>query len=445
MPPIKDLVCRIISFVQTDIWRFRLKDIPPAKAFCIRQLRVVLLAIRRFKEDKCPLRAAALTFYSVLSIVPVAAMAFGIAKGFGFEKILERRLYENFPGQEEVLVQVISFSHSLLENTKGGVIAGFGLVVLFWTVTKVLGHIEHSLNDIWEIKESRTYWRKFSDYLSLILICPFLLIMSSSTTVFITTQITLITEKVALLGVFSPFIFFTLKFLPYCLIWTLFTFSYILIPNTSVRFSSGLWAGVIAGTSYQIAQRAYIYFQVGVANYNAIYGSFAALPLFLVWLKLSWLIVLFGAEISFAHQNVDTYEFEPDCLRISRAFKNLLSLQIAHLLIKNFSEGKKPLTAREISRTLEIPIRLVRKILTDLVDSGLISSAQTRENAESSYQPALDINRLSIQFIIEALDHRGVEDIPVAQTTVSKKLVETLQSFGDTIQKSPANRLLREI
>jgi membrane protein len=301
------------------------------------------------------------------------------------------------------------------------------------------------LNDIWEIEESRTYWRKFSDYLALILICPLLLILSGSTTVFVTTQITLITEKVALLGKFSSFIFFMLKLLPYCLIWILFSFSYILIPNTRVRFSSGLWAGIIAGTSYQLAQWAYIYFQVGVANYNAIYGSFAALPLFLVWLKLSWLIVLFGAEISFAHQNVDAYEFEADCRGISRAFKNLISLQIAHLLIKNFSEGEKPLAADQISRTLEIPIRLVRRILVDLVDSGIISRAQTRQNTESTYQPALDINLLTIKYIIGALEHRGIESIPMAETTVSKKLLETLQTFSDAIEKSPANRLLKEI
>ena len=290
---------KITNFIKTDIWRIRVRNLPRRKSFFIKQLRILLLAIRGFHGDKCPLQASALTFYSILSVVPVVAMAFGVAKGFGFQKLLEKQLLEKFPGQEEVMMQVVNFALSLLENTKGGMIAGIGVAVLLWTVIKVLSNIERSFNTIWEIKKSRTFGRKFSDYLSIMLISPILVIMSSSVTVFITTQVTLITEKIALLGIFSSLIFFILKLLPYCLVWILFTFIYILMPNTKVNFSSGFIAGVFAGTIFQLAQWAYIYFQVGVAKYNAIYGSFAALPLFLVWLQLSWLIVLLGAEISF--------------------------------------------------------------------------------------------------------------------------------------------------
>jgi membrane protein len=182
----------------------------------------------------------------------------------------------------------------------------------------------------------------FSDYLSLMLICPVLAILSSSLTVFVTTQVNLILEKFSILGVFSPVVFLFLKILPYCLLWSLFTFCYIFMPNTKVRFSAGLLGGIVAGTVFQIVQWGYITFQIGVVRYNAIYGSFAVLPLFLVWLELSWLIVLFGAELSFAYQNVDTYEFEPDALQASHRIKTLLSLQITHHLIKNFATGAPP-------------------------------------------------------------------------------------------------------
>jgi membrane protein len=140
------------------------------------------------------------------------------------------------------------------------------------------------------------------------LISPVLVLMSGSATVFITTQVTQITQKVELLGVISPLISFLLKFSPYVLIWALFTILYIIMPNTKVNFKAGLLGGVVAGTLYQIAQWAYISFQISAAKYNAIYGSFAALPLFLMWLQISWWIVLFGAELSFANQNVHTYE-----------------------------------------------------------------------------------------------------------------------------------------
>ena len=445
MQKIEVTISKIINFIKTDIWRMSLKNLPGTQSFFIKQIRIVLLVIRGFDENKCMLRASSLTFYSLLSIVPVAAMAFGIAKGFGFEKLLEEQLIERFPGQEEVLTQVVNVAHSLLENTRGGIIAGIGIALLFWAVIKVLGHIESSFNEIWEIKESRPFGRKFSDYLSIMLICPVLVIISGSTTVFITTQVILITEKVAMLGIFSPLIFLILKLLPYCLIWVLLTVTYILMPYTKVNFKSGLLAGIVAGTIYQIAQLGYINSQVFIAKYNAIYGSFAALPLFLIWLQISWLIVLFGAEISFAQQNVDTYEFEPDCLQIKPFFKKLLSLQIAHLLTKNFSKGNKALTAHEISHTLDAPIRLVNQILYELVESGLFSDTNTAEYKELAYQPARDINFFTVQYILEALEQRGTDNIPVAQTKELNTLSEALQTFSDTINKSPANILLKDI
>jgi membrane protein len=257
--------------------------------------------------------------------------------------------------------------------------------------------------------------------------------------------VTFITEKFALLGVFSSLIFFLLKLLPYCIVWILFTFIYIFMPNTKVRFTSGLIAGIVAGSVYQLVQWGYITFQVGVAKYNAIYGSFAALPLFLGWLQVSWLVVLFGAEISFSHQNVDTYEFEPDCLRVSMSFKKLLSLRITHLLVKNFSAGKPPLTATMITHALEVPIRLVRQVLFELAESGIVSAVVTEDGENPAYQPGRDSDSLTIQYVIDALEKRGVDSIPTAQTEGSKVLSESLQAFNDTIVSLPANKLLKTI
>jgi len=439
------LKAKTINFINTDIWRIRKKDFPRMKYFFIKQLRILLLATRGFSQDQCPLRASALTFYSLLSIVPVVAMAFGIAKGFGFQEILEKQLLERFSGQEEVMVRVVDFAHSLLENTKGGMIVGIGIIVLLWTVIKLLGHIEGSFNDIWEVKKPRSYGRKFSDYLSIMLISPLLIILSSSATVFITTKIALITEKVALVELFSPMIFLMLKLIPYGLVWILFIFTYILMPNTKVNFSAGFFGGIIAGTIFQLAQLAYILFQVWVAKYNAIYGSFAALPLFLIWMQLSWLIVLLGAEISFAYQYVDTYEFEPDRRQISPAFKRILTLQIAHRVISTFSKGKMALTSSNLSQALEIPIRLVQQLLDELVESEIFSIIEIKGNEILAYQPARDINFITIKSIIEALEQKGVDNIPVAQTPELQSLSEVLATFGAEIEKSPANCLLKDI
>jgi membrane protein len=436
---------KIIHYLNTDIWRMRLSDLPSKKSFFIRHIRVIVLAIRGIIEDKCLQRASTLTFYSLLSIGPVVALALGIAKGFGLEKRLESQVLDKLPAQEEVLNQILQYARILLENTKGGVIAGIGVVILFWAVLKVFNHIELAFNDIWQIKKSRSWRRKLSNYLAFIVIAPILLMMYSSLPVFITTQLGLIAGKIALFQKISPLIYLLLKLFPYFLIWGLFTFIYILIPNTRVNFISGLLAGIIAGTIYLLVQWGYILFQIGVTRYNPIYGSLAALPLLLLWLHLGWIILLIGAEYSYAHQNVEIYEFEPDYMKISPYFKKLLTLQIVNLLTKNFSKGAAPLNAVKISQKLEMPVRLVHQILDELVDCGLVSNIKPDEYEESIYQPASDTNHWTIKFVTDALEKRGVSAIPVAQTQELKALAEKLRELGEAIEMSPANKLLKDI
>lgn len=446
----KDLDARLnkmIDFITVDVWRVRLEELPFGKSFLIKQLRIILLALRGFDEDKCFFRASSLTFNTLLSIVPVAAILFGIAKGFGFETLLRRELLEKFPGhaQQEVLTKVIDFAESMLETTKGGLIAGIGMVILLWSVIKVLSNIEASLNEIWDIKKSRSWGRKFSDYLSVMLLSPVIFLVSSSATVFVTTQITELTNEIRLLGIISPLIFLSFKLIPYLLIWILFTVIYVLMPNTKVNLKAGLTAGVIAGTIFQLVQWAYISFQVGATKYNAIYGSFAALPLFLMWVQISWWVVLFGAELSFANQNVNTYEYEPDAKSISAAFKKVLTLQITHLLVKNFAGGDPPLTDSEISSRLKIPIRLVHNILYDLIQSRVVSETRTDEDEELGYQPARDISTLTIEYVVNAIEQNGTDSIPVARTEEFEKLSHAIEKFREEMEASPANKLLKEI
>ena len=439
------MISRFRNFVKTDIWRMRLKNYPPTHSFLIRQLRIIVLATRGFIENNCKYRASALTFYSLLSIVPVLAMMFGIAKGFGFEKNVETQILKSLQGQEEVASRIINFSNSLLQNASGGFIAGVGIIILFWTIISVLSNIESAFNEIWGVKKPRSLGRKFSDYLSIMLVCPFLLVVSSSATVVISSQARLLIQKLGFLSQSASPLLLSLNLLPYLAIWITFIFIFIFMPNAKVRLKSGILAGIVAGTVFQLAQGVYIDFQIGVANYGAIYGSFAALPLFLIWLQISWFIVLFGAELSFAHQNVDTYEFEQDCLSVSHSFKTLLSLLIAHLLVKNFCKAQKPLDDAEISHVLDIPIRLVRQILYELTESGIISEVRQHEEKNIAYQPACDVDQLTIKYVIDSLGRRGNTDIPVIRSTELEKLSDCLTAFGKTIENSPANVLLRSI
>jgi membrane protein len=436
---------QLINFLDHDIWRIPTKKLPRRHSFLIKQLRVIVLAVREFRGNQCQLNASALTFYTLISIVPIAAMAFGIAKGFGMDVLLEKQLLAKFPGQEETMSQIIGFANNLLKDTHGGLIAGIGVIVLFWTVIKVLESIEASFNDIWGVKKGRTLGRKVSDYLSIMLICPFFLICSGGITVFIASQVQLIVEKLAFLGPLGPVILLSLQILPYVMLWALFTFIYIFMPNTKVNFLSGIIGGVIAGTIYQLVQVLYIQVQIGAGSMNVIYGSFAAVPLFLLWLQISWRIVLFGAEVSFAHQNVDTYEFEHDCLNVSHAFKRLLSLRIMCEAAKRFAVGQPPLTADQITDGLDIPIRLVREILFELTEAGLLAELRDPGERQSSFPPARDIHQLTVLSVLETLAKKGTDKVPVAQSPELVKLNETLRTFDELIRHSPANKLLKDI
>jgi membrane protein len=434
-----------IRFLRGDIWRIREKDLPRRKSFLLRTLRVIILSVRGVFSDRVGLRASALTFYSLLSIVPVAAMVFGIAKGFGFERALERLLLKSLEGQEEIVRRIVDFAHALLEDVKGGFIAGLGLIILFYTIIKILSNIENALNDIWGIKKPRSLGRKITDYLSVMLIGPVLFFMSSTMTVFISGSVQRIIEGTSVLKVVSPGISFLLQLLPFISLWLLFSFVYIFIPNTKIKFSSGILGGIIAGTLYHLFQFFYISLQIGVAKYNAIYGGFAALPLFFIWMQTGWLIVLFGAEIAFAHQNVETYEFEQECLTVSHAFKRLLSLRILHLMVRAFGAGGKPYNSREIAHHLEIPIRLVNEILFDLAASGLAIEVKADEGRGIAYEPARDPDTMTIKNVVDTLEQAGSDDIPVAQTAELTQLSESLKAFSDLVEKAEANRKLKEI
>lgn len=435
----------ILDFFRTGIWMVPEKDLSRTKALAVRTLKVCLLSVRGFREEQCPIKASALTFYSVLSVVPIVAMFFGIAKGFGFAKKLQGQLLAKFSGQQDVLLKVFEFSDALLQKTKGGIVAGIGVVFLFWSVISVLGRIEYSFNDIWNVRKGRTFGRKCSDYLSVMLVCPVIFLVAGSLTVTMASQVTFVAAKLEQLGVPPGPILLLLDVLPFLLIWTLFTFLYIFMPNTKVRFRSGLIAGVAAGTAYVAIQWIYVAFQVGVARNNAIYGSFAALPLFLIWMQVSWLIVLLGAVISFSVQNVDTLGFPADAAKVSPEKRRLLSLMIAHLAIRNFAEGEKALTAPEIAARLEMPSPLVRRILADLASAGLFSITRVEEYEEPAYQPAFDIHRITVKTVLDAMDRCGSVEPAFPATEDYRGISECLAAFAAAVEESPANKPLIDL
>ncbi|MGZ3524798.1 MAG: YhjD/YihY/BrkB family envelope integrity protein, partial [Thermodesulfobacteriota bacterium] len=421
---------------------------PSVQALLIRYLRIILLALRGFARDNCQKTASVLTYYSLLNLVPVVAVAFAMAKGFGLEKLIEKQILqmaEKANWQADITTQIISFSHNLLNQAKGGLIAGVGIVLLLWTVISIMGKIEESLNEIWEIKKPRTMIRRFSDYMAMMVLGPVLLIISSSATVLVASQVKVIANKIALLGIFSKVIFLLLNLLPYASIWVLLTMLYLIMPNSKIPIRSAILGGVVAGTITQIVQWIYIRFQIGVASYGAIYGSFAALPLFLGMLQMSWMIVLFGAEIAHASEHYETFGFTPDYSRISVSSKRILMLRIFHLVTKKFSLGEKPLSASQIAHAVEIPVRLVRQLLNELSDVGLVVETASGTKGEVGFQPGRTIENITVKFALDEYEKYGDTKIPDYDSEEVMKLNNYLKDISETVEKSSGNVRLKEI
>ncbi|WP_430810057.1 MULTISPECIES: YihY/virulence factor BrkB family protein [unclassified Carboxylicivirga] len=434
----KNRVTRLIHFFKEEIWRIRAEKTSKRQFFLIRLLRILSIAVQGFINDKCQLKASALTFYSLLSVVPVAALAFGIAKGFGLDQKLQAILTQKLEGQEEVLDFISNFALNYLEKTPGGEIAGIGLVVLFWSVMKVFGNIEHSFNDIWEVKHARSFIRKFSDYISLMLLAIIFMISSSGMAVFVT-------EHLENMGFERNGVSSLIYASSNILVWIVFTLLLYIMPNTRVKFKAALFGGIIAGSLFQVLQYGYIHFQSSVTSYNAIYGSFAALPFFLIWMQASWLIVLLGAELSFAFQNADSYEFDADTRRVSYAYKRHVILMVASFVIKRFEHGGKAPNNMELSNALKLPIRLINEVLYELVISNVFSEVNSDDEKETFYQPALDINQLTVMKVIGMVEAKGSRDLHFEETSHLHNLQNILTEFDELLKNNKGNILLKEL
>lgn len=435
---------RVNNWTDFNFWQQMGHNAEGVWRFLVRTVLVAWLSVREFSRDRCGLRASALTFYTLLSIVPVAAMAFGIAQGFGFEKRLETELYKRLVGQEQVVEQIIAFAKALLENSKGGMLAGIGILMLFWSTIKVLNHIEISFNDIWRVKTARSWVRKFSDYLSIILISPVLILVSSSTTVFVTTQISLLADRWHLSAWSEPLVLLLLQSSPYVLFWILFTMIYLIMPNTRVRWLPALVAGILAGTCYHFLQWGYISFQIGAAKLSAIYGSFAALPLFLLWLQLSWMIVMLGAEVAFV------LEHYRDLTMINGRFKDLshyhqrvIYLAVSRLVVSRFVQGEAAPNTDGIAEHLGLPKRLVRSALERLMAAKVLTA--TADPAEPAYVPARSPDQITVGWVSHQLDRVGAEWLPSVNQPEMENIKSCVDLLTQQISTAPANRPLMNL
>ncbi len=470
---------KIKQFFNNEILHADLTGKSARRIFVIRQIRVIVFAFKGFFEDRAALRATSLTYFTILSLIPILAMAFGIASGFGFEDKLNDVIDKNFRKFElrlnsdtlnqalaadttslemaqgiavsdsivssgiekeelqtdKILGYIKEMVSDLLSNTSGGLMAGVGFIILFWSVIQVLSNIELSFNDIWQVKKARNPLRKFSDYLAIMIISPFAIALSGSVLV-------RIRKAVDNFDLVQPLL---IKLIPFASIWLLFTLVYIIMPNTKVKFRYAMVAGFLAGLIFMVVQWAFVEFQVGVTKAGMLYGSFAVIPLFLLWLQISWLIVLMGAEISFAYQNIENYELENQAMGLNHDNKRILSLVVAHHIVKNFEEGGLPKTNQQISHELGIPVRLLNDLIFDMIEAGVLAELATESAKERKYQPALDINKLTVDYLYTRLEKLGGEHLIVTETGKLEKIMKIHEHLLMAMTESPSNILIKDI
>jgi len=435
---IKGFVKRIIRFLSYDIWRINKKDRSSRKIGFYNIIKTFILAIRNIDGQQLFTRASALTYSTLLSIVPLLAVLFAIARGFGFQNIVKSQLFSYFAGQEEMLNKATAFIDQSIEYAQGGIFLGIGVILLLYTVINLLSNIEDNFNRIWQIKKGRTYFRMFTDYLALIIIAPIFLICNAGVTILLNTT----AEEQYILGlVLGPF----MKVVPFLITILLFTILYIYIPNTKVRFSSALLGGIFAGISFQVFQLLYINGQIWISKYNAIYGSFAALPLLLLWLQLTWFFILFGVQLSFAYQNVNKFSFEHETSSISRRYKDFITLLIMTLIIKRFEKGHMPFTADELSEHYKIPTKLTGDTLFYLQEVGMIVETPTEDDLVPAFIPAIDINHITVSYLFEKIEKHGSEDFMIDTDIQFRKEWETVLEIKDLSDSQNGNELLKNL
>lgn len=399
------------DFFLEKIWTIRLNKLPLSRAALLKVCRIVTLTVRFFLRNRLTLHAASLTYFTLLAIVPVLALIFGLAKGYGFDELLRAKLMTSMQGNEGAAERIIQFTDSAIANASGGIVAGVGVLLLIWTAVKLLASIESTFNRIWGVTRGRSWSRKFCDYLTLLVICPFLFVIMISTS---DTVMVYLKDWGANLGLSESWFGFV-DVLVGCLhlisAWFIFYFIYVFVPNTKVTFWSAFIAGVLAGTAYSILQSMYVYLQIRLTSYNAVYGSFAALPFFLILMNAGWVLTILGAQLSFAIQNVNLYEMEPGngmralCPRRHK----ICALRIVHKVAQNFMAHATPLSAVQLSQQLEIPIRTTRAIIHSLCEVKILVQLMSDKGEDERYQIAMPADEITSIYVLKQLDRHGAD------------------------------------
>jgi membrane protein len=432
------MIRKIIYFLTQGVWQKSATDLSSMRWWAVRQLRVILFTARGFGRHDTAIRSAALSFYTVMSLVPVLALVFVIFKGFGMEAAFNEYLYDMFPNYRPMVDQIVVFIANLLGRTRGGVMAVSAFFVLIWAVIQVFGSVEGAFNNIWEVKRSRAFARRFSAYMALIILVPILLLAANSLFMGIRSQVEMFTGSLGaeiLLGAAGV-----------VLVILMFSLIYFVLPNTEVKYRNALKAGVVAGIGFSIFQVAYVWIQGNLSAYNAIYGTFAAIPLFLMWLQMSWQILLFGGELSFAMQNIHDFVAEREAQNVS--YDNRCKIMVAAMviIIRNYLNAEGLSTAERIAAEIGVPVRTIRDVTNELEDDGLVLFVQSDPSDKAGgMAPARDPRSIRFFDVVAAVTGHGGEMPHLCDSTLMSRIGVVYEKAQGDVRDSKDNVFLADL
>jgi membrane protein len=422
----RSLKKRLRHQVDTWLWGRNPREMTFLQRALVRQLQTAVLVARDFSESQCLMKASSLTYYTLLSIVPMLALVFALLKSFGVQNQLQPLIVEKLNVGDGQVAEIIL---EYINNTQVAQLGVFGLIFLVVAVVSLLTNVEKTFNSLWGVRGMRPMMRRFADYLTFVLIGPVLLVgaISISSTLLSTRFL----QKLLEMQMIGDVLLLFLKIVPFFFMWLAFTALYIFMTNTRIEWRAAFAGGVVSGTLWQLAQIGYIYFQVGVGRYNAIYGTMAALPIFMVWLYLSWVIVLLGFGVCYAKQNLRTSGRDLRVTEVNRSSYEQIAMILLVTLAQRFVTAQPALSVKDLSRLLYIPPRLCRSIILMLQRIDFISEV-TNRSGYSCFQLGRSAEDLSVAEIYAAMrgDGESVMHLyPLAQTLVAQQLVDNVETL----------------
>ncbi|QHI69059.1 YihY/virulence factor BrkB family protein [Tichowtungia aerotolerans] len=386
------LLAKIKKFLLQDLWVLEPSSLSNARRKGLHFLRVCALVFKGFREDHCPLHAAALTFISVMALVPFLVILFAIAKGVGLERGSEL-LLEKTAGMPDAFQQAVSNIITTVESASAGAIGGIGGVLFMWVAIKMLSNVEETFNLVWGVKTPRSLIEKVKNYIVIMVLTPILLIIATSSQ-------PVIMGLASRLEWMGPLLKLGLQLVPIITMALAFSMVYVFLPNTKVKFPAALMGALVAALLSVIFQFAIIKLGVGVSKYNKIYGALAAIPFFLFWVQISWMILLMGAEVAFSVQNAGTYAREQLAVSPSARARLCLAVALMKRITEKFESPENPFDTKAYGIDNRIPIRLINDVINTLAQAGLV--AESAEHPDC-YTLLRDPRNITARDIIDSI------------------------------------------